>query len=180
MAQTVDTMGKVRYPVQPMLAFSRCLVGRSYSDETWQRIIDVNLPGHFLSCPRVVPEMKKLQEKARSSTMVPSLVIRASPMLWPPRGQQNGGVHDCEVLAVELAPYKISVNAIAPGNVVTPDPLYQFMAGDSTGTSAEWGKKALGQFYPVGKVGGGYDITPAAHLLRLRRFRFCDRTDLVR
>ncbi len=67
-------------------------------------------------------------------------------------------------LAIELAPFKINVNAVAPGNIVTPlnDPLYDYVA-DHGGTpgNRESGKKALVNSYPLGRLGEVTDIAPA-------------------
>jgi NAD(P)-dependent dehydrogenase (short-subunit alcohol dehydrogenase family) len=158
-AQTVDTMGKVDILFNNAGMFQIASL-EEHSNETWQRIIDVNLTGHFLCCRRVVPEMKKLGKgkiinngSIFGHQGVPNAVAY---------GVSKMGVHGLtRCLAVELAPHKINVNAIAPGNVVTPinDPLYQFMAGDSGDIEA--GKKALGQLYPWGRLGEVTDITPA-------------------
>lgn len=64
-------------------------------------------------------------------------------------------------LAVELAPHRINVNAVAPGNVVTPlnDPLYDLMA-EKAGRlgDRELGKRELSKSYPWGRVGDVRDI----------------------
>jgi len=62
------------------------------------------------------------------------------------------------MLAVELAPYNVKVNAVAPGNIVTPIniPLYESMSpkGD-----VEEGKRILAEkLYPIGRLGEVEDI----------------------
>jgi NAD(P)-dependent dehydrogenase (short-subunit alcohol dehydrogenase family) len=157
--QTVGTMGKVD------ILFNNAGIIQvasleEHSDEIWHRTIEVNLTGHFLCCRRVVPEMKKLGRgkiinngSIFGHQGVPNAVAY---------GVTKMGIHGLtRCLAVELAPHKISVNAIAPGNVVTPinDPIYQFMAGDSG--DIEVGKRELAKFYPWGRLGEVADITPA-------------------
>src|SRR3972149_4315338 len=61
-------------------------------------------------------------------------------------------------LAIELAPHHINVNAVAPGNVVTPlnDPLYDLMPV-KTGRPGdrEAGQREPGRAHPRGPGGGG-------------------------
>ena len=62
------------------------------------------------------------------------------------------------LLAVELAPYNVKVNVVAPGNIVTPInvPLYESMSpkGD-----VEEGKRILAEkLYPIGRLGEVEDI----------------------
>jgi NAD(P)-dependent dehydrogenase (short-subunit alcohol dehydrogenase family) len=157
--QTVDTLGKVDILFNNAGIILIAPV-EEHSDEMWQRTIDVNLTGHFLCCRRVVPEMKKLGKgkiinngSVFGHQGVPNAVAY---------GVSKMGIHGLtRCLAVELAPHKISVNAIAPGNIVTPinDPLYKIMAGPSGDIEA--GKKELVKYYPWGRLGEPADITPA-------------------
>jgi NAD(P)-dependent dehydrogenase (short-subunit alcohol dehydrogenase family) len=158
-SQTVDTLGKVDilFNNAGMILFGTL---EEHSDEMWQQILGVNLTGHFLCCRRVVPEMKKLGRgkiinngSIFGSQGVPNVVAY---------GVTKMGIHGLtRCLAVELAPYKINVNAIAPGNVVTPinKGLYEMMAGDSG--DIEVGKEALVKYYPWGRLGEVSDIAPA-------------------
>ena len=158
-SQTVDTLGKVD------ILFNNAGIGEfapleEHSDEMWHRTIGVNLTGHFHCCRRVVPEMKKLGRgkiinngSIFGHQGVPNAVAY---------GVTKMGIHGLtRCLAVELAPHKINVNAIAPGNVVTRmnDPFYKMMAGDSGDIEA--GKKELAKTYPWGRLGEVGDIAPA-------------------
>ena len=157
--QTMDALGKVDilFNNAGMFEFGTL---EEHSDETWQRTIDINLTGHFLCCRRVVPEMKKLGKgkiinngSIFGHQGVPNAVAY---------GVSKMGIHGLtRCLAVELAPYKINVNAVAPGNVVTPmnDGFYQLMAGESG--DIETGKKEVEKYYPLGRLGEVDDITPA-------------------
>ncbi|MEW6666729.1 MAG: SDR family oxidoreductase [Thermodesulfobacteriota bacterium] len=62
------------------------------------------------------------------------------------------------MLAAELAPYHIHVNAVAPGNIVTPIniPLYESM---SPKADVEEGKRILAEkLYPIGRLGQVKDV----------------------
>ena len=158
-SQAVDSLGKVD------ILFNNAGIAEfatleETSDEMWQRTLDVNLKGHFLCCRRVVPEMKKLGKgkiinngSIFGHQGVPNAVAY---------GVTKMGIHGLtRCLAVELAPNKINVNAVAPGNVVTPmsTGLYEMMGGDSGDIEA--GKEELAKSYPLGRLGEVDDIAKA-------------------
>lgn len=92
------------------------------SEEDWDRTIDINLKGEFLCAQAAAKVMKE-----REGGVIVNIVSVAM-------GQQGIGMpniaHYCaskggiaamtEALAVELAPFNIRVNAIAPGLIETP------------------------------------------------------------
>ena len=92
------------------------------SEKDWDRTIDINLKGEFL-CAQAAARIMK-EQKGGTIVNIASVAM----------GQQGVGIpniaHYCaskggiaamtEALAVELAPFNIRVNAIAPGMIETP------------------------------------------------------------
>ena len=85
----------------------------------WQRILNVNLTGAFLCCRAVAPIMQ--QQRAGRIINISSISAQT--------GGVSGGAHYAaskggllamtKTLARDLAPYGITVNAIAPGQIDT-------------------------------------------------------------
>lgn len=92
------------------------------TEEDWDRTLDINLKGYFLCSQRVAQEMVK-QKSGRiiniASIAMGQVGIGMSNIVH--YVASKGGIAGfTEALAVELAPYNITVNAIAPGVIETP------------------------------------------------------------
>jgi NAD(P)-dependent dehydrogenase (short-subunit alcohol dehydrogenase family) len=90
-----------------------------YSDERWNRVIDVNLNGIFAT----LRAGARLMRPQRSGRMIVTTSV-ASYQCEPAIGSaymaaKAGATHLMRAVAQELAAYQITVNAIAPGFFVT-------------------------------------------------------------
>jgi NAD(P)-dependent dehydrogenase (short-subunit alcohol dehydrogenase family) len=91
----------------------------NYTDERWNRVIEVNLNGVFATVRAAARHMKP--RKAGRIIVTTSL---ASTRIEPAIGAaymtaKAGALNFTRSIALELAAYNITVNAIAPGYIVT-------------------------------------------------------------
>jgi NAD(P)-dependent dehydrogenase (short-subunit alcohol dehydrogenase family) len=92
------------------------------TESDWDRTLDINLKGQFLcaqACGKVM-----VKQKSGSIVNIASIemgqVGRGMPYLSHYSASKGGLVALTQALAVELAPYNIRVNAVAPGAINTP------------------------------------------------------------
>jgi 3-oxoacyl-[acyl-carrier protein] reductase len=88
------------------------------SDENWQRTIDVNLKGVFL-CSQVVARLMVKQGGGTIVNMASTNGLVGEAGLVAYNASKFGVVGLTMTAAIELAPYKIRVNAVAPGMIRT-------------------------------------------------------------
>jgi len=122
------------------------------SEDFFDRTMDANLKGLFFVTQRVVKEMKKAGK---------GKIISLSSIGGGTVGFPTGSVYCAskaaiaaltQTLAVELAPFKINVNCICPGNVLSPMNQELFK-------SKEY-EAAMLALTPWGRIGRTEDITP--------------------
>lgn len=89
-------------------------------DETWDRMMDVNLKSVFLCCRAVIPVMKR-QGGGSIVNVTSAAGFTGGGGGTVPYGVAKGGANIfTKGLARELAPHNIRVNAVAPGVLDTP------------------------------------------------------------
>ena len=125
---------------------------KNMTEEQWDQVIDVNLKGVFNCTKAVVPYMMKrkygnivnISSIAGSKIGFPNLIHYCAA--------KAGIVGFTRAAALEFAPYKIDVNAIAPGAIITP------------GTKGVLSDKMV-QAIPEKRAGKPVDIANAAAFL---------------
>ncbi len=89
------------------------------SDDEWQRVIDTNLSGAFRVARAVGAAMREGKRGGAIVNIASILSFRVAKQVSAYIASKAGLLRLSEALALELAPYGIRVNAIAPGYVET-------------------------------------------------------------
>jgi NAD(P)-dependent dehydrogenase (short-subunit alcohol dehydrogenase family) len=99
------------------------------TEQEWDRTIDINLKGYFLCSQAAAKEM--VRQKSGAIVNIASIAMGQVGVgflnLAHYSASKGGIVGMTETMAIELGPYNIRVNAIAPGVIETPmiDPIKQ-------------------------------------------------------
>ena len=126
------------------------------TEAQWDEVLNVNLKGTFL-CTQAVAQ--KLVERGCGGAVInlaSSAAFRSSPRGVHYVASKAGIVGVTRATALELAPYRVRVNAIAPGTTDTAQPRY--------GMSEEE-LQAAGRQVPLGRMGTPEDVADLAVFL---------------
>jgi NAD(P)-dependent dehydrogenase (short-subunit alcohol dehydrogenase family) len=167
-AGSVARVGDVRTMVEAGIAFGGIdiLVNNAgifprvdfleMTEAQWDEVLNVNLKGTFFCTQTVI---RQLVEQGRSGAVVnlaSSAAFRSSPRGVHYVSSKAGIVGFTRATALELARYRIRVNAIAPGTTDTAQPRY--------GMSEEE-LQAVGRQVPLGRMAVPDDIASMAVFL---------------
>jgi NAD(P)-dependent dehydrogenase (short-subunit alcohol dehydrogenase family) len=119
-AGTVNAFGRLDGAIANAGAFNEWTSFEDWDLADWQRVLNVNLTGTFLTLQAAARVLIAQGEGGSLLATGSSTAIRPAPNLLP-YVSSKGGVHQMmRALAVELAPHKIRVNTIVPGMARTP------------------------------------------------------------
>lgn len=121
------------------------------STDDWDTTINVNLRGLFLCCRSVGKHMIK-QKNGKIINIASVLGKRAAQTSSAYSVSKAGVIQLTKSLALELAPYNINVNAIAPGWFETE--MVEDVLGDPKTRKYFLSKTPLGRFGEPGELGG--------------------------
>ncbi|HEX8473690.1 MAG TPA: 3-oxoacyl-ACP reductase family protein [Pyrinomonadaceae bacterium] len=119
------------------------------SEEQWERVIDINLKGTWTVCRAAVPQMKR-QGFGRIVIVSSTAGQRGEANVSNYAASKGGQIALTKSLAVELAAYGITVNAVAPGWVAT-EMTEDVMSDDVY-------RRKIEETIPLGRVAEADDI----------------------
>ena len=148
--------------------YPTALIG-DMTDELWDEVLDTNLKGAFYGVRACAPQMK--QQNQGRIVMVSS--ITGPNVGWPGLSHymaSKGGLNAfVKAIALELAKYNITVNAVSPGSIMTEG--LQELGGDALDDI-----KAI---IPAGYIGEPEDIAYALVYFASDQARFVTGQALV-
>src|SRR3954466_2496949 len=126
------------------------------SEDDWDFVLDVNLKGSFFCAQAAAKSMVAGGRPGSIINLTSGAAYRGSPRGAHYCASKGGVLSMTRAMALELAPYRIRVNAIAPGLTDTAQPRY----GSSEAELAE----AAGEI-PFGRMARPEEIARAAVFL---------------
>ena len=115
--KAIETFGKV-----DILINSAGINIRGAIDEVspadFQKVLDINVNGTWLSCRAIIPHMKK-NNSGRIINLASTLGLVGLANRTPYTSSKGAVVQMSKALGLELAPFNIMVNAICPGPFLT-------------------------------------------------------------
>ena len=137
--------------------------------EQWQKVIDVNLTGTFLTVKACIPAMKAQgggKIVVTSSISGPQTALPGYSHYTASKGGVAGFIRTA---AVELAKYQININAVEPGNIITES--FSQQGQDHT--------QNMIRAVPLGRLGTPEDVAHAILFLASKEASYITGQSLV-
>jgi 3-oxoacyl-[acyl-carrier protein] reductase len=126
------------------------------TEAQWDEVLGVNLKGTFLCTQAAAQQMVQRGRGGVVINLTSSAAFRSSPRGVHYVASKAGIIGLTRAAALELAPYRVRVNAIAPGTTDTAQPRYG-MSEDEL--------QAVGRQVPLGRMGTPADVADLAVFL---------------
>jgi NAD(P)-dependent dehydrogenase (short-subunit alcohol dehydrogenase family) len=148
--ETLDRYGRIDVLVNLAGVIQVANDVESLPEEEWDRVLNVNLKGHFLMAKAAVGQFKK--QRSGRIILITSIWGRVGEAYFAAYSASKGGLMTfTHALAKEMVEYGVTVNGIAPGMINTE--LHQKSLRDEAEARGwtyeqvrdkEWGKVPLG------------------------------------
>ena len=139
------------------------------SGEDWERFMNVNLKGMYLTCKHVIPKM--IERRAGVIINISSIASLISTGAVAYKSSKAGVNALTQGLALECAPHGVRVNAILPGLMDTPMAVEGRMRAYHQ-TREEVSAPRHGRVPLLGGMGTAWDVAHAAVFLASEEARF--------
>jgi NAD(P)-dependent dehydrogenase (short-subunit alcohol dehydrogenase family) len=163
-ATLVDAIERDRGPVDVLVCNAAYMSMAPFADDDeddWWRVVEVNLAGTFRLIQAVLPGMRR----AGGGNIV-VITSEWGVVGWPEASAYSaskaGLIALVKTLGRELGPENITVNAVAPGVVDTPQLLVD---AASAGVSLDEMRRRYGTDIPMGRIGRPEEVASAVALL---------------
>jgi len=133
------------------------------TENDWDQVLDINLKGSCFCAQYVAKAMVAAGRQGSIINITSGAALRGSPRGVHYVASKGGVLSLTRAMALELAPYRIRVNAIAPGLTDTAQPRY----GSSEAEIAE-----MVRAIPLGRMARPDDIARAALFLASENAEF--------
>ncbi len=137
------------------------------SVETWDRLVAANLRGVFLGCREAARQMIAQGGGGRIINASSGAGRRGNALIGAYAASKFGVIGLTQSLAVELAPYRITVNAYCPGHV-TSTPMWEQIDRELTSLSGEatgFARRAAESEAPLGRAARPEEVAAAVAFL---------------
>ncbi|MBT4512353.1 MAG: SDR family oxidoreductase [Chloroflexi bacterium] len=150
---TIDAFGRIDilvnnagiYPVSPVMEISEAL---------WDRVLDLNLKGTFLYAQSIAEVMIKTGQGGKIINMASVDGMRPTGLVAHYNASKGGVIMLTKAMALELAPHRILVNAVAPGGIITTGTAQTGVEmQQATGKSLEQMAEDISKRMPLGRMG---------------------------
>ncbi|MEO8659866.1 MAG: SDR family oxidoreductase [Bryobacteraceae bacterium] len=159
----IQVFGSIHVLVNNAAAYQNDGTLMAVSEDTWDRIMAVNVKGPWLCMREAVPAMR---EAGGGSIINIGSVNGSFGLSLTAYSASKGGLAALtRVAAIELGPSNIRVNTICPGTIMTPASVALYAERPGL-------KEAVTAMYPMGKLGEVQDVANCALYLASKESKF--------
>ncbi|MGN6550157.1 MAG: SDR family NAD(P)-dependent oxidoreductase [Pararhizobium sp.] len=136
-------------------------------EERWEKVLSTNLSSVWRGMRVCIPEM--IRRGGGAIVSMSSVQSMAGFKGWAAYAAAKGGINALtQQAAIDLAPHKIRVNAVAPGTIMTPLNQRLFDTIDDPQALIDTWNKA----HPLGRFGEAHEVAEAVAFLASDRASF--------